>query len=112
MSTTATVLGDSDKYRISPDIKIYSLMDVGFTESPSGNYILKQPVTGNSPYVESNKLKITVYKDLKNLKMGITDDSGMQAINIFKLKDGQEDIEQYRYILKDLIDRKILEKVK
>lgn len=108
MATVATVSGDKQKYQISAAIKAYSLTDVGFQRSQNGNFLLEQPISGNSPYEESYKLKIRIMKDLKNLHMDTTDDSGMHVINIFQLKDNQEVIEQYNYAIQNLLDRDIL----
>ncbi|MBA1434340.1 cysteine desulfurase [Bombilactobacillus bombi] len=108
MAAVAGVQGDKQKYRINPQIKVYSLTDVGFQQSRNGNFRLEQPISGNSPYEESYKLKIKIMKDLKNLSMDTTDDSGMHVINIFKLKDNQEVIKQYNYAIQNLIERQIL----
>ncbi|AXX64635.1 cysteine desulfurase [Bombilactobacillus bombi] len=108
MATTATVLGDNHRYQINPKIKVYSLTDVGFQQTKLGNFHLEQPISGNSPYVESYKLKIKIMQNLKDLRIDTTDNSGMHVINIFKLKDNQEVIEQYNYAIKNLLDREIL----
>ena len=112
MAKTAHVLGDSNWYRVNPKIKVYSLIDRGFQTSPKGNFLLQQPISGNSPYLASYQLKIRIQQDLQNLRMDTTDEHGLQIINIFKLKDKEQVIEQYNFAIADLVEREILELVK
>ncbi|GKQ42835.1 hypothetical protein RD055328_07580 [Companilactobacillus sp. RD055328] len=106
---TDQVTGDEQKYTLSPNIKKYSLKDVGFVETNNGNFLFDRPI-GDSPYDAKFKLKISIAKDLDKLKMSVTDMTGMTDINISKLKDTDAMIELYQYILDDFIKREILVK--
>lgn len=105
----AQVTGDEQKYELSKDTKKYSLKDVGFTETNNGNFTFDRPI-GDSPYDAKFRLKISISKDLDNLKMAVTDMSGLTNIDISKLKNTDEMIELYQYILDDFVKREILVK--
>ncbi|KRN29377.1 hypothetical protein IV38_GL000261 [Lactobacillus selangorensis] len=107
MTTTATVQGDDKAYQLSPEIKKYTLRDVGFTPTKTGNFQVVRSLDPSSPYQNGIKLKITIDKDLKKFRMSITDPNGLQAINIFKGKNPDQ-VEQYQYFIDNLIERKVL----
>ncbi|GAB5057644.1 DUF1831 domain-containing protein [Companilactobacillus alimentarius] len=104
----AQVLGDQEIYELNPDVKRYSLMDSGFMETNKGGFRLEHPLNGTSPYAARFYLKAVVNKDLDNLKLSITDKSGMHNINIFKLKDSEAEIDDYRYLMKFLKEKNVL----
>ncbi|UQS83776.1 DUF1831 domain-containing protein [Bombilactobacillus thymidiniphilus] len=108
MPTTVQINGDLTRYQINPEIKVYSLIDVGFTKSKQGNFNWEQPLSDYSPYDASYLLKVKVMQDLKNLKMAVTDQSGLHQINIFKLPHNETVIEQLHYALDTLLQRDIL----
>ena len=98
--------GDSNQYRLNPQIKAYSLRDVGFRTSGSGNFKLKQSLNVNY----GPKLKIVISKNLKLFKMDITDEKGFRKINLFDHRH-QQGVHQLRYVISNLILRKILQRV-
>lgn len=102
--------GDDVPYKLSPNIKKYSLRDTGFQESKNGRFQLERSLDPSSPHNNSFLLKITVKADLKNLKMATTTANGLQEVNIFKHKNADVYTEQLNYILKDLIERDVLVK--
>lgn len=110
MSTKAQVLGDTDFYEISPEIKKYSLLDVGFQETKQGNFRLERPINGDSPYDARYVLKVNINKDFSNLKMATTDKSGLHNLNIFKSKNTAKEVEDFRYLMNFLIEKNILVK--
>ncbi|MFD1418738.1 hypothetical protein [Companilactobacillus keshanensis] len=110
MSTKAQVLGDKDFYEINPEIKKYALLDVGFQETKQGNFRLERPINGNSPYDARYVLKITINKDFSNFKMATTDKSGLHNLNIFKSKNTDQEVEDFRYLMNFLIEKNILVK--
>lgn len=104
-----TIKGDKQSYRINPNIKKYSLSDVGFIKTKRGNYILQRSLDSMDPYTAKKKLKVTVDSKLKQLDISTTDSSGLQPIDIFKNGGDSEAIEQYHFIIQNLLDREILE---
>ena len=90
-TTEAQIKGDSQVYGLSPQIKRYSLLDVGFLELKNGKF----------------QLEMTVNKDLKKFKLMTTTASGLQQVDIFKRNDPAM-LEQLQYILAELLDRDIL----
>ena len=112
MANTVVINGDNRKFTLSPDIKLYALIDAGFVKTPKGNYNYEHPLYNDSPYNAPTKLKMTVNKDLSHLTMVITDRNGLQKVNIFKNKRLAPTVELLDYILKDLEERNILVPVK
>lgn len=102
--------GDTETYELHPNIKPYALKDVGFQVSNAGNYTLERSVDPTSPYNKNQMLKVTVAKDLSGFKMATTNASGNRRINIFKGLHATENVEQYHFILQNLMDREILQK--
>lgn len=104
---SSQITGDQQSYTISDNIKKYSLKDVGFIENNHGSLVYNRPI-GDSPYDAKFKLKVSVSKNLDNLKMAVTDLTGIKNIDISKLKNSEEMIKMYQYILDDFVDRDIL----
>ncbi|MFD1430713.1 MULTISPECIES: DUF1831 domain-containing protein [Lacticaseibacillus] len=109
LSTTGAALGDQNTYQISPQIKRYTLMDVGFIKTNNGNFQLERSLDPNSPYTAANKLKITVSKDLDKFQISATTGNGMKAVDIFKHDATKDNVEQYEYLMDNLIDRGVFE---
>lgn len=112
MANTVVINGDKRKFTLSPDIKLYALIDAGFVKSVKGNFNYEHPLYNDSPYNAPTKLKMTINKDLSHLTMVVTDRTGLQKVNIFKNKQLAPTVELLNYILKDLEERKILVPVK
>ena len=112
MANTVVINGDKRKFTLSPDIKLYALIDAGFVKSVKGNFNYEHPLYNDSPYDAPTKLKMTINKDLSHLTMVVTDRTGLQKVNIFKNKQLAPTVELLNYILKDLEERKILVPVK
>ncbi|ERL66494.1 DUF1831 domain-containing protein [Schleiferilactobacillus shenzhenensis] len=108
----AKVTGDSVSYKLSAGIKRYALMDVGFQETRAGNFQYDRSLSTEGPYSPSFRLKITIAKDFSGLQMTTTDVSGLRAVNIFQKKETQGAVEQYHFLIDNLIERDILEPVK
>ena len=112
MANTVVINGDKRKFTLSPDIKLYALIDAGFVKSVKGNFNYEHPLYNDFPYNAPTKLKMTINKDLSHLTMVVTDRTGLQKVNIFKNKQLAPTVELLNYILKDLEERKILVPVK
>ncbi|GAA3628653.1 DUF1831 domain-containing protein [Lactobacillus hamsteri] len=112
MANKVVINGDNRKFTLSPDIKLYALIDAGFTKTAKGNYNYEHPLYNDSPYNAPTKLKMTINKELSHLTMVVTDRNGLQKVNIFKNKQLAPTVELLNYILKDLEERKIIVPVK
>lgn len=112
MANKVVINGDNRKFTLSPDIKLYALIDAGFSKTAKGNYNYEHPLYNDSPYNAPTKLKMTINKELSHLTMVVTDRNGLQKVNIFKNKQLAPTVELLNYILKDLEERKIIVPVK
>jgi Domain of unknown function (DUF1831). len=106
----AQVQGDQEVYELDPTVKKYSLLDAGFMETNKGSFRLEHPINGSSPYAARYYLHATVDKNLDSLKLAITDKSGMHNINMFKIKDTEKEISDYRYLMNFLKEKNVLVK--
>ena len=106
----AQVQGDQEVYELNPDVKKYSLLDAGFQETNKGSFRLEHPINGSSPYEARYYLRAMVNKDLDNLKLAITDKSGLHNINMFKIKDTDAEVSDYRYLMNFLKEKNVLVK--
>lgn len=112
MANKVTINGDHRQFTVNADLKKYALIDAGFKQTKRGNYVYEHPLYNDSPYNAPTKLKITLRADLATLTMVITDRNGLQKVNIFKNKQLKPTVELLNFILKDLIERKIITEVK
>ena len=112
MANTVVINGDKRKFTLSPDIKLYALIDAGFRKTAKGNFNYEHPLYNDSPYNAPTKLKITINKELSHLTMVVTDRNGLQKVNIFKNKQLAPTVDLLNYILKDLEEHKIIVPVK
>lgn len=108
LTETAKVLGAPAAYRLSPQIKRYTLMDTGFMKTKNGNFQLERALDPNSPFNAAIKLRIVVGKDLDKLSMAVTTANGLRAVDIFKDAKTAPNVEQYQYIVANLIERQVL----
>ncbi|KRM96522.1 hypothetical protein FC19_GL000816 [Liquorilactobacillus aquaticus DSM 21051] len=105
------IKGDTRTYKLSADIKKYTLRDVGFVESKSGKFQLERSLDPNSPFNKGLKFKLVITASLKAFKMLTTSANGLNEVNIYKSVDADTHIEQLNYILEQLEQRQILEKI-
>lgn len=112
MANTVEINGNQRKFTLSPDLKLYALIDAGFVKTTKGNFNYEHPLYNESPYDAPTKLKMTIDKDLKRLTMVVTDRNGLKKVNIFKNKQLAPTVELLNYILKDLEERNIIIAVK
>lgn len=107
----ATVLGAATEYKLNPSAKKYTLRDNGFTETNGGNFQLIRPLEATPQSKEGFKLKITVDKEIKTLKMSITTANGLKAVNIFKDEQHKMLQEKFYFLMDGFISRGLFEKV-
>lgn len=104
-STSVQVKGDQDTYEISDQIKKYTLRDLGFDVSNKGTFSYERSLDPTSPYAAGAKLKIAVNADLTGFKMNTVNASGTQSMNIFTNQRANEFVQQYHYILDEMVER-------
>ncbi|WP_155285907.1 DUF1831 domain-containing protein [Lacticaseibacillus zhaodongensis] len=109
LADTAKVLGSNDSYKVSSLVKRYTLRDTGFLVTKAGNFQLERSLDPSSPLTAANKLRVVVSKDMKKLSMSVTTANGLRAVDIFKSPKTADAVEQYQYVVDDLIDRNVLE---
>ncbi len=107
----ATVEGSKTFYKVKDTARAYAFKDYGFKETSSGNFQLVRPLDTRPQNKQSPKLKMTVAKDLKTLKMSITTPNGMKSMNIFTSDNHKEKQDQFNYIMADMIHFGCLEEV-
>lgn len=103
--------GDSDAYAISSGIKKYTLIDLGFEESKRGNFLYSGSLDSNNPFKPVARLKITINPELTGFKMEAVNTNGYAKVNIFKHPQHQRLVRQYHYILDEMVDRHVFDKV-
>ena len=103
--------GDADTYRISPQIKPYTLLDLGFEKSKRGNYKYSGSLDRTNPFQPAARLIITVAGDLSGFKMETVNATGFNKINIFTHARQAEFTLQYHFILDEMVTRGIFEKI-
>ena len=112
MANTVIINGDKRKFTLSPNLKLYALIDAGFVKTVKGNFNYEHPLYNDSPYNAPTKLKMTINKEMTHLTMVVTDKNGLQKVNIFKNEKLAPTVELLDYILKDLEERNIIVAVK
>lgn len=111
LTETVKVLGDTKTYKLSPNVKRYTLMDTGFMKTKNGSFQLERALDPSSPYASANKLRVIVSKDLDKFSMSVTTANGLRAVDIFKSDKTAGNVEQYHYVLENLLERQVLAEV-
>ncbi|KRM12544.1 DUF1831 domain-containing protein [Paucilactobacillus suebicus] len=110
-SKQVQVKGDSDIYQISPNVKKYTLRDLGFDPTRHGAFVYVGSLDTASPFNAAAKLKITINADLDEFKMDTVNTSGTASVNIFNHSRADEFVTQYHFILNEMIDRDVFVKL-
>lgn len=102
---TVQVPGDLNAYTISPQIKKYTLLDLGFEATRPGNYRYRGSLDRQNPFQPAARLQIIVNGALDGFKMTTVNASGTRPVNIFQGSRSKEFITQYHFILGEMVDR-------
>lgn len=102
--------GDQDTYSISPEIKEYTLLDLGFEKTKRGNYRYLGSLDRKSPFKPFVRLQITVNSDLSGFKMDTVNTNGFAKVNIFTNSRKDEFVTQLHFILNEMVERGVFEK--
>ncbi|HIW70219.1 MAG TPA: DUF1831 domain-containing protein [Candidatus Limosilactobacillus merdipullorum] len=109
-SKSVKVAGDSQTYTISPQIKEYTLNDLGFEQSRRGTFTYEGSLDRTSPFHPAAKLKIWITAAMDGFKMETVNGNGMSKINIFKGPRSKEFVLQYHFILDEMVNRHIFDR--
>lgn len=107
---TVQITGDKDKYTLSPAVKKYALLDLGFEQTKRGNYEYLGSLDTNNPFKPVARIRILIDGDLNGFKMETLSGNGLRKINIFNHQRAAEFVQQYHYILDEMVDRQIFTK--
>ncbi|WP_429971241.1 DUF1831 domain-containing protein [Fructilactobacillus sp. Tb1] len=104
--------GDTQKYQLNPNLKLYTLSDLGFTKTRNGNFEYKRSLDPNSPYLKKSiKLKVMINADLKTFKMAVVDGSELKELDIFTTAKYEVEREQFDFIMNNFILRNVFIKI-
>ncbi|MBS9338481.1 DUF1831 domain-containing protein [Fructobacillus sp. M2-14] len=95
-------------YSISPSIKKFTLIDLGFTQNNAGAFILKRFLQPDKLIDQAISLKITFKQDLSGAKADIVGMAG-GPVSIGKQDDASQMEEILAFHLKELVERNVLE---
>lgn len=107
-----TIQGTQKTYAISPLCKRYTLRDNGFEETKAGNFQLVRSLDVVGGTQKHLQLKVTVSKDLQTLKISTTTSNGLNAVDLYKMKNNDMIIEKFEFFIEGLVDRDVLIEVK
>ncbi|EKF52323.1 DUF1831 domain-containing protein [Lactococcus garvieae] len=93
-------------YKLSPNVKKFTLKDTTFIQNNVGNFEFKRMLEEVPNSGQGFLLKIIINPDLTGFKMSITDKSGLRNVNIFK--NANEIIQDKFYFQMDaFVDRDV-----
>lgn len=103
-----SLLGSNQSYRVSDEAKRYTLRDNGFTETKNGSFQYERVLSTHAMDKKAPKLKITISKDIDELKISAVTPNGLKKIDLYKNKELQKEREFAENILLSLIEGKVL----
>lgn len=105
-----TIPGDAT-YRLSPQIKKYTLGDLGFITNNAGAYTLHRSLEPEKALANAVKLKVTVNPELTGFKMSTVSAGDVVRVDIFKNQQAAEMVPLYHFFVDELVARGVLEKI-
>lgn len=113
MSTknTDALLGSKTSYHVHPEAKRYTLRDNGFIETKNGNFQYERTLAALVSDKTAPKLKITISKDISQLKLSSVSANGLKKVDLYKNDNQKEAREFADHILETLIQQGVLQKV-
>ena len=108
---TAQLLGSTDSYTINDNAKRYTLRDNGFTESKNGSFTYERSLGTTVMDKKAPRLKITISKDISELKLSTVHSNGLKKINIYEKEQFVKEKDLLEHILLTLVEENVLEKV-
>ena len=110
-SNAASIEGSQVEYRVHPDAKRYTLRDNAFTETPNGNFQYERSLTSHGDSTTAPKLKITITKNFKRLRMLTVAANGIKKVNLYANEEMKEARELAEFYLEDFVKENVLERV-
>ncbi|MCZ0716694.1 cysteine desulfurase [Aerococcus kribbianus] len=104
----AQVPGSNISYQLHPDCKKYTLRDYGFQESKQGNFDYSRPIKVHFKDKQSVLLKVQVDKNVEKLAINVTNENGLQSLNIYKSDKLQQFVAPLEAVLEDMVAEKVL----
>ena len=101
------LVGDTVTYTISPEVKKYTLIDLGFEQTLRGNFEYKGSLDTDNPFKPVARLRILINASLDGFKMETVTGNGARKINIFTHQRSAEFVEQLHFILKEMLERNV-----
>lgn len=103
--------GMNKAFSVSPKCKRYTLRDNGFEETKAGNFQLVRSLDAIGAQKKNLRLKVTVSKDLDEVKISTTTANGLNSVNIYKMTNSELIIEKFEFTIEGLVDRDVLVEV-
>ncbi|MBF0779809.1 MULTISPECIES: cysteine desulfurase [unclassified Granulicatella] len=110
-SKVVFIKGLNKSFTISPKCKKYTLRDNGFEETKAGSFQLVRYLDAIGSAKKNCRLKVSVSKDLTELKISTTTANGLTAIDLYKMTNNELIIEKFEFTLDGLVDRDVLVEV-
>lgn len=110
-SNVAFLPGSTDKYRIHPEVKRYTLRDNAFMETRNGNFQYERVLSTKPGTKTAPKMKVTISKDFSDLRLSTIAQKGIKKVDIYKHDEMKEERELAEFYLDTFIENNILEKV-
>lgn len=107
--TKVTVNGVGN-YQINPEIKKFTLIDLGFVTNNAGAFILKRSLQPDQAIDQAISLKVVFKKDLSGMKIETIGAAG-GPVDVTKREDAAAVEELMSYFLKEMVNRQVLEQV-
>ncbi|GMA69226.1 cysteine desulfurase [Leuconostoc litchii] len=112
MAFNKTVTMPKDKtYKLSDDVKKYTLGDLGFITNQAGVHILHRALEPEKALNNSIQLKVSINETLTGFKMSTVSAGDVVRVDIFKNNNAAKLVELYHFFIAELIDRGVLEVV-
>lgn len=113
MATHATdhLPGSKDTYKVAAEAKRYTLRDSAFTETKNGSFQYERPLTTVISDKTAPKLKVTISKEISELKLTTVNAKGLKKVDLYKTEGLKEAREFAEHILASLVEAGVLEKV-
>ncbi|AFT81878.1 cysteine desulfurase [Leuconostoc carnosum] len=98
-------------YKLSENIKKYTLGDLGFVTNPAGVHVLHRALEPEKALNNAIQLKISINRELTGFKISTVSAGDVVRVDIFKNKNADEIVTLYRFFMDELMTRGVLERV-
>jgi hypothetical protein len=109
-ATTVTMPNDGT-YRLHPNLKKYTLGDLGFVTNPAGVHVLHRALEPDKALANAIQLKMSVNKDLNAFKLSTVSAGDVVRVDIFRHPNQEQLVEMYRHYIDNLVEREVLQRI-